>query len=154
MSFDSLVTHFQIPVSGRNKVQPLTPPCSHPSHSCCFASCPGPHLQPVSQAREPGALHQPVHARTALPEQAAKIQHRWGAWYETSRTCLLFLLLPTPTLACSTQLTEHSLFLPSLILVNKAMRATEQEQPPLSSFSVLLAPSLLPTGGSLPWHQS
>lgn len=143
------ITHFQTPVSRRSKVQPLTPPCSHQSHSCCFASCPGPHLQPVSPAREPGALHQPVQARTALPEQAAKIQQMGGLTHFEH-------LSPLPSVhyldtVCSTQLPEHSFFLPSLILVNKAMRATEKEQPPITFFSVLLAPSLLINRGSFPW---
>lgn len=120
------VTHFQTPVSGRNKVQPFAPPCSHPSQ-LCFASCPGPHLQAGSQAMEPGALHQPVHARTTLPEWAAKNQ-QMGCLTQNFKDLSPLPSVPYFYTACSTQLAEHSLLLPSLTLVNKAMRATEKER--------------------------
>lgn len=107
-----------------NKVQPLSPPCSHPSHGSCFASCLGSCLQPVLQVRgEPGALHQPAHARTILPDWVAKVQQT-GCSIRNFKD--LSPLPPALYFYCS--LLNTAIFCPSLTLVNAAVRATEQEQ--------------------------
>lgn len=87
--------------------------------------------------------------KDVLPEQADKIQ-QMGCLTQNSKD-----LSPLPSVsyfntACSTQLAEHSLSLPYLILVNKAMKPRGKEQPPISLFSVLLAPSLLSQQGKPP----
>lgn len=111
-------------VSGMNKVQSLSPPCSHPSHSCCFASCPRSCLQAVLQAKgEPGTLHQPAKARRALPEQVGKVQQRGCLIRNFKDLCPLL-----PALYFFYSLLNTPIFSPSLVLVNAAMKDTKQEQ--------------------------